>query len=106
MIAADGPLDALRVRLEATIQHASELGADLSGLADDLALAFPTLLVVSEEERAATAASLCGVDREFPGHLRRLVERLAEVLGAIATADWEAWLRRELNALSDERGAS
>ena len=93
-------LDAFRTQLSDTIEHSTELLADLKALND----AFPSLLPVvadlSESQRATEIAVLCGFNPALPAELHQLIVSLADLLAGLTAADsGEAWLRRQMDTL-------
>jgi hypothetical protein len=90
-----------------TIQRATDLLADLTAASDALALLMPSLGELTDAERAANVAVLCGFDEALPDKLRQLVESLADVLAGLTTADGgEAWLRHQLARLETDEDAA
>jgi hypothetical protein len=86
---------ALRERITATIQRGTELLDDLTSLDDWLQMLMPSLARLSESERAALVARLCGYDASLSDRLRQLIEGLADLLaGLTATDGGEAWVRQ------------
>jgi hypothetical protein len=93
-------LEMLRTQLATTIQHGTELLADVKALDDGLQLLLPSLGDLTEAERESEVARLCGFDPDLPERLRQLVESLADVLAGLTTADGgHAWLRHQLSRL-------
>lgn len=86
-------LETLRERLSMTIQHATNLLADMQSLDDWLVTVDATLADMANGEREAYVAHLCGYDAALPERLRTLVESLADVLAGLTSFDGgRAWL--------------
>ena len=93
-------LERLREQLATTIQHGTDLIADLTSIDEWLSLVMPSLAELPNEERERYIARLCGYDEALPERLRQLVESLADVLGGLTTADrGQTWLRHQLAKL-------
>jgi hypothetical protein len=93
-------LEALRGRISLAIQRSTDLFADLTSLDEWLQALMPALARMTESERRAFVARLCGYDPALPDHLQQLVQGLADLLGGLTVADGgEAWLRHHLTRL-------
>ena len=93
-------LEAVRARISTTIQRGTDLFADLTSLDEWLQELMPALARMTESERRAFVARLCGYDPALPDHLQQLVQGLADLLGGLTAADGgEAWLRHHLTRL-------
>lgn len=100
MASREEHIEALRQRVSATIRRATDLLADIRSLDDWLATLLPRLAEMTEAEREAYVARLCGYDGELPERLRTLVESLADVLAGLTSADGgQAWLTHRLTRL-------
>ena len=98
MTASD--LERLRRHVERTIHHATKLLGGLTSLDDELQIMLPSLASMTEAEREAYVARLCGYDAALPERLRQLVESLADVIAGLTTADnGRAWLGHHLTRL-------
>jgi hypothetical protein len=102
-------LETLRARISTTIQRGTDLFADLTSLDEWLQALMPELARMTETERRAFVARLCGYDAALPDHLQQLVQGLADLLGGLTAADGgQAWLRHHLAPLEageDEEAA-
>ena len=86
-------LQRLRDHVDATIVHATALLGSLTSLDEVLHSRIPTLAAMTEAQREAYVARLCGYDAALPERLRELVESLADVVAGLTTADQgRAWL--------------
>ena len=93
-------LESMRKHIAQTIQHATDLIADLDTLDDRMQMLMPSLAELTDAERAEHVASLCGFDQALPERLRQLVESLADVLAGLTTSDGGmAWLEHQLARL-------
>ena len=93
-------LERLRLHVTTTVQHATDLLADLDSLDEALQLVMPTLADMTNGERATFVARLCGYDEALTLRLHDLVESLADVLaGLTSTDDGRAWLQHHLARL-------
>ena len=93
-------LDGLRRHVERTIQQATRLLGSLTSLDDALQILLPSLASMTEAEREAYVARLCGYDGALPERLRVLIESLADVIAGLTTADdGRAWLDHRLARL-------
>jgi hypothetical protein len=93
-------LEALRAQVATAIQRGTDLIADLHAVSDGFALVMPSLAELTEQERLAALATICGFEPALNDRLRDLVEGLADALAGLTTADrGEAWLRRQIAAL-------
>ena len=95
-------LEGLRLHVTTTVHHATNLLRDLSSLDEALQPIMPSLADMTNAEREAFVARLCGYDQALPQRLRDLVESLADVLaGLTSTDDGRAWLQHHLARLED-----
>ncbi len=93
-------LEGLRAQITTAVQHGTDLLGDLKVLDDALQALLPSLGRLTEAERAAQVARLCGFDEALPARLRQLVESLADVLAGLTTADGgRAWLDHHLTRM-------
>jgi hypothetical protein len=94
-------LEPLRARISTTIRRSTDLFADLTSLDEWLQGLMPGLARLTESERRAFVARLCGYDPALPDHLQQLVQGLADLLGGLTATDGgEAWLRHHLTRLA------
>jgi hypothetical protein len=85
--------DGVRAHVDRTIQHATDLLATLTSLDEALQGLIPSLAAMTEAEREAYVARLCGYDETLPERLRELVEALADVIAGLTPTDGgRAWL--------------
>jgi hypothetical protein len=95
-------LEPFRSHVMATILHATDLLADLTSLDEALETlhAFPAAL--TETEREALMARLCGYDEDLPERLSQLVESLADLVAGLTSTDGvRAWLQQRMNRLAE-----
>jgi hypothetical protein len=93
-------LEGLRSHVTATVQHATDLLADLESIDEAFQVLLPSLATLTDAEREALVARLCGYDAALPERLGELVEGLADVLAGLTTADrGQAWLQTHLTRL-------
>ncbi|HEY3098281.1 MAG TPA: hypothetical protein VGL14_05185 [Methylomirabilota bacterium] len=96
----DADLVALREHVTATIQRGTDLLGDLTSLDEWLQVLMPTLARLSESERTAFVARLCGYDASLSDRLRQLIEGLADLLAGLTASDGgEAWVRQHVARL-------
>ena len=96
----DADLVALREHVTATIERGTGLLGDLASLDVWLQVLMPTLARLSESERAAFVARLCGYDASLSDRLRQLIEGLADLLAGLTASDGgEAWVRQHVARL-------
>jgi hypothetical protein len=91
-----------------TVGRATDLLAALTTLDETLQLLLPALGSMTDAEREAFVARLCGYDADLPARLRTLVESLADVIAGLTGADaGGAWLEHHLARLEagDEEAA-
>jgi hypothetical protein len=101
-------LEKLRAHVDATVHHATDLLESLVSLDEALQLLMPSLADLTDGERDAFVARLCGYDGDLPARLRALVESLADVIAGLTTSDGgHAWLALHLARLEagDEEAA-
>ena len=102
-------VEALRARISTTIQRGTDLFADLTSLDEWLQALTPALGRMTEGERQAFVARLCGYDPALPEQLQKLIQGLADLLGGLTVTDGgQAWLRQHLARLEagdDEEAA-
>jgi len=97
MAIPEDDLEALRGRISMAIQRSTDLFADLTSLDEWLQVIMPALGRMTEGERQALVARLCGYDPGLPEHLQKLIQGLADLLGGLTVADGgQAWLRQHL----------
>jgi hypothetical protein len=104
----DATLEGLRRHVETTIRHATDLLRSLTSLDEALQAVMPSLADMTDGERTAFVARLCGYDADLPERLRTLVESLADVIAGLTTSDGgSAWLEHHLARLQagDEEAA-
>jgi hypothetical protein len=104
----DVALEQLRKHVDRTIRHATDLLGALTSLDEALQVLMPSLADMTDAERAAFVARLCGYDEKLPERLRVLVESLADVIAGLTTSDGgQAWLAHHLARLEagDEEAA-
>jgi hypothetical protein len=103
-------IEALRSEVARAVQRGSHLIADLDAVSARFPVVMPSLGELTETERWATVARLCGVDATVREQLGSLVENLADVLAGLTTTDGgAAWLEHRLasiDASDDERAAA
>jgi hypothetical protein len=93
-------LDRLRRHVEITVRHATNLLGALTSLDEALQVLLPSLAALTEAEREAYVARLCGYDEGLPHRLRDLVESLADVIAGLTVTDGgRAWLDHHLARL-------
>lgn len=93
-------LDRLRDHVEKTVAHATDLLGTLTSLDEALAVLLPSIGSLTEAEREAYVARLCGYDEALPQRLRDLVESLADVIAGLTPTDGgRAWLEHHLSRL-------
>lgn len=93
-------LELLRGLITTTIQHGTDLIADLKALDDNFPKLMPSLDELTAAEREGQVARLVGFDEDMPERLRQLVENLADVLAGLTTADGGMkWLEHQLSRL-------
>jgi len=94
-------LERLREHVTMTAQHATDLLADLTSLDEAFQVLLPSLARLTDDEREALVARLCGYDGALRDRLRDLVESLADVLAGLTTADGgSAWVDLHLTRLA------
>src|SRR5262249_46302408 len=100
MAIREADLIRLREQVTATIRHGTGLLSDLKSLDDWLEALMPALSRVSESEREAFVARLCGYDASLPEQLRQLIEGLAALVGGLTTSDGaQRWVRQHVTRL-------
>jgi hypothetical protein len=93
-------LDRVRKHVEATIRHATDLLGALTSLDESVQIMLPSLAKMTEAEREAYVAHLCGYDAALPERLRNLVESLADIIAGLTPTDGaRAWLAHHLARL-------
>jgi hypothetical protein len=98
MTAAD--FERLRAHVDKTIKHATGLLGSLTSLDEELQGLLPALATMTEGEREAYVARLCGYDEALPDRLRELVESLADMIAGLTPTDGgRAWLDHHLARL-------
>jgi hypothetical protein len=86
--------------VDLTIRHATNLLGSLTSLDEALQVLLPSLASMTEAEREAYVARLCGYDETLPDRLRDLVESLADVIAGLTPTDGgRAWLDHHLARL-------
>jgi hypothetical protein len=96
----DSDLERLREQVTAAIQRGTDLIADLRSLDDGLQALMPALTRLSESERDAFVARLCGYDAALPDRLRQLIEGLADLVAGLTESDGaQAWVRQHVARL-------
>jgi hypothetical protein len=100
MAIRDADLVRLRDHVTATIGRGTDLLSDLKSLDAWLQELTPTLARLSESEREAFVARLCGYDASLPEQLWELIEGLADLVGGLTTTDGaQAWVRQHVARL-------
>ena len=100
MAIRESDLERLREQVTAAIQRGTDLIADLKSLDDGLQALMPTLTRLSESEREALVARLCGYDAALPDRLRQLIEGLADLVAGLRESDGaQAWVRQHVARL-------
>jgi hypothetical protein len=90
----------LHQHVDLTIRHATKLLGALTSLDEALQILLPSLAKMTEAEREAYVARLCGYDEALPERLRELVESLADVIAGLTPTDGgRAWLDHHLARL-------
>ena len=93
-------LTRLREQVSATIRRGTNLLADLKSLDGWVQELMPALSRLSESEREALVARLCGYDASLPEQVRQLIEGLADLVGGLTTTDGaQAWVRQHVARL-------
>jgi hypothetical protein len=93
-------LEQVRTHVVKTVAHATDLLADLTTLDEELQILLPSLGAMTEAEREAFVARLCGYDADLPVRLRTLVDSLADVIAGLTSADGgRVWLEHHLARL-------
>ena len=96
-MATANQLERLRAHVTTTAEHATDLLADLTSIDELFTVLLPSLTALTDHEREALVARLCGYDAALTGRLRALVESLADVLAGLTTADGgRAWVGHHL----------
>jgi len=102
-------VEALREQVSRTINHTTDLIADLKTLADGLDTLLPDGPARTETERWREVAQLAALDEATPERLEALVEALADILAGLTSADsgahWLAHQRARLTAGEDTAAA-
>jgi hypothetical protein len=100
MAIRESDLERLREQVTAAIQRGTDLIADLKSLDDGLQALMPALSRLSESEREAFVARLCGYDAALPERLRQLIEGLADLVAGLTGSDAaHAWVRQHVARL-------
>ena len=100
MALREADLIRLREQVTATIRRGTGLLSDLTSLDDWLQALMPALSRLSESEREAFVARLCGFDASLPERLRQLIEGLADLVGGLTTSDGaQRWVRQQVTRL-------
>jgi hypothetical protein len=100
MATREADVDRLREQVSSSIQHGTELLANLTSLDAWLQPLMPALGRLPESEREAFVARLCGYDASLPDRLRVLIEGLADLLAGLTASDGgEAWVRHHITRL-------
>ena len=87
----------LRGHIDKTIRRATDLLASLTSLDEALQVLLPSLAEMTDTEREAYVARLCGYDEALAGRLRQLVESLADMIAEVSPTDGgRAWLDHHL----------
>lgn len=95
-------LEHLRAHVDGTVRHATDLLGSLTSLDEALQVMLPSLGDLTEGEREAYVARLCGYDERLPQRLRDLIESLADVIAGLTVADnGGAWLHHHLARLEN-----
>ena len=90
----------MRERVETAVQRATDLLADLTSLDDWLQDLMPALARLSESEREAAVARMCGYDASLPDELRELIDGLADLIAGLTASDGgQAWVRHHIARL-------
>ena len=100
--------DRLRTHVDLTVRQATTLLGSLTSLDEALQVLLPSLAAMTQAEREAYVARLCGYDEMLPERLRDLVESLADVIAGLTVTDGgRAWLDHHLARLEagDEEAA-
>jgi hypothetical protein len=93
-------LERLRTHVATTARVATDLLADLKALDERFHLLLPSGARLTDVERAARGALLCGFDTALAARLRELVEALADVLAGLTSSDGgQSWLQHQLGRL-------
>ncbi len=93
-------LERLRMHVATTARVATDLLADLKMLDDRFQPLLPSISRLTDAEREARVAELCGFDAALSVRLRELVEALADVLAGLTSSDGgQAWLQHRLGRL-------
>lgn len=92
-----------------TIQHSTDLIADLQALARGFEGLVPELREATERERWVEVARITALDAALPDVLASVVETLADVLAGLTSSDGgQGWLehqRARLDAGEDDTAA-
>jgi hypothetical protein len=92
----------LRGHVDKTIRRATDLLASLTSLDESLQVLLPSLAAMTEAEREAYVARLCGYDETLPERLRGLVESLADMIAEVTPTDGgRAWLDHHLSRMEN-----
>ncbi len=93
-------LERLRGHITTTVEHATALLADLTSLDEAFQTLMPSLADLTNSEREALVARICGYDEAMAERLRALVEAMADVLAGLTTADnGQLWLQQQIQRL-------
>jgi len=93
-------VERLHQHVDLTIRHATKLLGALTSLDEALQVLLPSLAAMTETEREAYVARLCGYDDALPQRLRDLIESLADVIAGLTPTDGgRAWLDHHLARL-------
>ncbi len=99
MAIREADLIRLREQVTATIRRGTNLLSDLKSLDDWLQELTPALSRLSESEREAFVARLCGYDASLPEQLRQLIEGLADLVGGLTTSGAQRWVHQHVTRL-------
>lgn len=95
-----GDLEKLRSHVATTADLATALLVGLKELDEEFVALLPSLVELTNGDREAYVARLCGFDTALGQHLRDLVEALADVLAGLTSADaGQRWLRHRVGGL-------
>jgi hypothetical protein len=93
-------LERLRKHVTTTAARATDLMDGLKALDDELIVLLPSLGRLTDAEREAYVAQLCGFDAALAERLRELIEALADVLAGLTSGDGgQLWLQHRISRL-------